>query len=137
LELKMARSAADRKAEAAVYRLRSEAASQRAASSQFVIGDTVRWTSAAGTKTGTIKNIHLGLAADNKLHPWMTIEFATPRGTSTVTIEASEGNLAGLKVEKIVQDTITVKNLMTGKDVTIAADTPWCCNPASETFWSM
>ena len=33
--------------------------------------------------------------------------------------------------------TKTVKNLMTGKDVQIAADTPWCCNPASETYWSM
>jgi hypothetical protein len=31
----------------------------------------------------------------------------------------------------------TVKSLMTGKDVKIAEDTPWCCNPASETFWSM
>ena len=31
----------------------------------------------------------------------------------------------------------TVKNLMTGKDVQIEADTPWCCNPASETYWSM
>jgi hypothetical protein len=33
--------------------------------------------------------------------------------------------------------TKVVKNLMTGKDVVIAADTPWCCNPASETYWSM
>ena len=32
---------------------------------------------------------------------------------------------------------ITVKNLMTGKPVEIDEDTPWCCNPASETFWSM
>ena len=32
---------------------------------------------------------------------------------------------------------MTVKNLMTGKDVEIDADTPWCCNPASETYWSM
>jgi hypothetical protein len=31
----------------------------------------------------------------------------------------------------------TVKNLMTGKDVEIASDTPWCCNPASEAYWSM
>ncbi len=30
----------------------------------------------------------------------------------------------------------TVKNLMTGKDVQIDRDTPWCCNPASETYWS-
>ncbi len=31
----------------------------------------------------------------------------------------------------------TVKNLMTGKDVEIDSNTPWCCNPASETYWSM
>jgi hypothetical protein len=33
--------------------------------------------------------------------------------------------------------TVTVKNLMTGKDVEIDRDTPWCCNPASESYWSM
>ena len=33
--------------------------------------------------------------------------------------------------------TKVVKNLMNGKDVVIAEDTPWCCNPASETYWSM
>ena len=32
---------------------------------------------------------------------------------------------------------VTVKNLMTGQDVQIDRDTPWCCNPASETYWSM
>lgn len=32
---------------------------------------------------------------------------------------------------------VTVKNLMTGAPVVIDADTPWCCNPASETYWSM
>ena len=31
---------------------------------------------------------------------------------------------------------ITVKNLMTGADVQIDRDTPWCCNPASESYWS-
>ena len=30
----------------------------------------------------------------------------------------------------------TVTNLMTGKDVQIDRDTPWCCNPASESYWS-
>ena len=30
-----------------------------------------------------------------------------------------------------------VRNLMTGQPVEIDADTPWCCNPASETYWSM
>jgi hypothetical protein len=32
---------------------------------------------------------------------------------------------------------MTVTNLMTGKPLTIPADTPWCCNPSSETYWSM
>lgn len=31
----------------------------------------------------------------------------------------------------------TVKNLMTGKSIQIAADTPLCCDPSSETYWSM
>lgn len=31
----------------------------------------------------------------------------------------------------------TVKSLMTGQDVQIAADTPHCCDPSSETYWSM
>lgn len=30
-----------------------------------------------------------------------------------------------------------VKNLMTGQDVEIAADTPHCCDPSTETYWSM
>ena len=30
-----------------------------------------------------------------------------------------------------------VKNLLSGEDVQIPEDTPWCCNPASETYWSM
>ena len=30
-----------------------------------------------------------------------------------------------------------VKNLMTGTDVEITEDTPHCCDPSSETFWSM
>ena len=33
--------------------------------------------------------------------------------------------------------TKVVKNLMTGKDVEIASDTPRCCDPSSELFWSM
>ena len=31
---------------------------------------------------------------------------------------------------------ITVKNLMSGKDVQIAADTPWNCRVDSESYWS-
>jgi len=32
---------------------------------------------------------------------------------------------------------VTVKSLMTGQPVEIDRDTPWSCNPASETYWSM
>jgi hypothetical protein len=31
----------------------------------------------------------------------------------------------------------SVKNLMTGKEMQIAADTPHCCDPSTETYWSM
>jgi hypothetical protein len=31
----------------------------------------------------------------------------------------------------------TVTSLMTGKDVIIEADTPRCCDPSSELYWSM
>jgi hypothetical protein len=33
--------------------------------------------------------------------------------------------------------TRTVRNLMTGQNIEIAADTPLCCDPSSERFWSM
>jgi hypothetical protein len=39
--------------------------------------------------------------------------------------------------EMIDGKTMKVRNLMTGKEVEIPVDTPWCCNPASETYWSM
>lgn len=31
----------------------------------------------------------------------------------------------------------TVKNLMTGQDIQIDHDTPHCCDPSTETYWSM
>lgn len=30
-----------------------------------------------------------------------------------------------------------VRNLMTGKEIEIEADTPLCCDPSTETYWSM
>ena len=36
-----------------------------------------------------------------------------------------------------VVKTRLVKNLMTGLLVEIDSNTPWCCNPASETYWTM
>jgi hypothetical protein len=31
----------------------------------------------------------------------------------------------------------TVKNLMSGQEVQIPADTPYCCDPSTERYWSM
>jgi len=47
----------------------------------------------------------------------------------------NELNIVDVKTYRAPQ--VTVKNLMNGKDVTIDANTPWCCNPASEAYWSM
>ena len=33
--------------------------------------------------------------------------------------------------------TKTVKSLMSGQDVVIDYDTPHCCDPSTETYWSM
>ena len=33
--------------------------------------------------------------------------------------------------------TKVVKNLMTGKDMVISEDTPYCCDPSQERYWSM
>lgn len=41
----------------------------------------------------------------------------------------------GWRIE-VVPATRTVISLMTGQPVEIAHDTPWSCNPASESYWS-
>lgn len=41
----------------------------------------------------------------------------------------------GFRIE-FLPKMVTVRNLMTGADVQIDRDTPWCCNPASESYWS-
>jgi hypothetical protein len=38
---------------------------------------------------------------------------------------------------EVAPATRTVRNLMTGQLVEIAADTPYCCDPSREAFWSM
>jgi hypothetical protein len=53
------------------------------------------------------------------------------------TLNAFYADQRGLYQIEYYPAKITVKNLMTGADVEIDRDTPWCCNPASETYWSM
>ena len=39
--------------------------------------------------------------------------------------------------EAVVEKTETVKSLMTGSDVKQCVNTPLCCDPSSETYWSL
>lgn len=36
-----------------------------------------------------------------------------------------------------IEKQVTRKNLMSGKDFTQPINTPLCCDPSSETYWSM
>ena len=94
------------------------------------IGDTISWVSAAGDLVGKISNVYIALSAADKMTPWITV--------SGVTFCASDAYLKMLKVTKVTEPEMkTVTSYMTGEKVEIPADTPWCCNPASETYWSM
>ena len=51
--------------------------------------------------------------------------------------ECRERNLIDNILEFKSDNYRIVKNLMSGKYAIIEKDTPWACNPASETYWSM
>ena len=94
------------------------------------IGDTISWVSAAGDLVGKISNVYIALSAADKMTPWITV--------SGVTFCASDAYLKMLKVTKVTEPEMkTVTNYMTGEKVEIPADTQWCCNLPSETYWSM
>ena len=54
---------------------------------------------------------------------------------------------AGAEVYQAMEETLfmlkhpvgmkTVKNLMSGQDIDIPEDTPYCCDPSTERYWSM
>ena len=53
-------------------------------------------------------------------------------------IQREENAIASMKefVENIEQKRSSI-NLMTGKEVVLPVNTPLCCDPSSETYWSM
>ena len=74
----------------------------------------------------------------NKTRAYKT--YGAARATRTRLCRKAGWSVSELSIvarNTYVAPKVTVKNLMTGKDVEIDADTPWCCNPASETYWSM
>lgn len=63
---------------------------------------------------------------------------------SAITREAKRGainadDFAVMEANEFakIEKTTTVKSLMSGADVVQSVNTPWCCNPASETYWSI
>ena len=74
----------------------------------------------------------------NKSRAYKT--FGAAQGTRTRLCRKAGWSVDQLNI--VSRDTyrtpkMTAKNLMTGAPVEIDADTPWYCNPASETYWSM
>ena len=74
----------------------------------------------------------------NKTRAYKT--YGAARATRTRLCRKAGYNAGELSIvdrKTYVAPKITVTNLMSGKPVEIDADTPWCCRPDSETFWSM
>lgn len=68
----------------------------------LAIGNQVRWESAAGVKRGTITNIVLASAANNKITPWIDVEYLVQISDMyhrrSVRLCASDSNLKGMRV---------------------------------------
>lgn len=72
---------------------------------KLAIGTAVRWESAAGVKHGTIKNIVLSPAANNRVTPWIDVEVLSQVSDmyqlSTVRLCASDSNLKMMRVSQL------------------------------------
>lgn len=66
--------------------------------------------------------------------------FASCRDEAAVERELAELSQALYPRDKyrfeVKPATMKVKSYMTGEEVEIPIDTPWSCNPASESYWS-
>lgn len=60
----------------------------------------------------------------------------SPEG-EIVDVQHRKGNAKASAATLNATTSKTVKNLLTGKDIDIPLDTPLCCDPSSETYWSM
>ena len=69
---------------------------------------------------------------------WATERAAKAAATRISKIQDFKGGLVVMDWDtyKTQVPMIEVINLMSGKPVTIPADTPWSCRPDSESYWS-
>jgi hypothetical protein len=66
------------------------------------IGDSIKWVSAAGVLTGTVKSIKLDLNAAGETIPWMTVQDIVGengRVRSGVCLPGTDGYFAMMKLE--------------------------------------
>jgi len=72
----------------------------------LAIGDKIRWECMAGSMVGTIKNIVLRTAANDKVTPWIDVEYSLTHKTTgvyhttTTRICASDSYLKIMRVSK-------------------------------------
>lgn len=53
-------------------------------------------------------------------------------------IDATDYDIADVSTyTRDIEQFKTVKNLMSGKPVRVSVNTPACCDPSTETYWSM
>lgn len=99
-------------------------------------GAATRYASTADATTALHHWRHWSRAS--RLSP--KVEPATAGGY-TVTFTDRAGRKHGALCSPLYVEppraTKVVRNLMSGLPVTIDADTPLCCDPSSETYWSM
>jgi hypothetical protein len=79
------------------------------------------------------------IVTDGSNHTRMYKTFAAARATRTRLCNKagwSAGELSIVDIKTYQPRTVTRKNLMTGIEYQEDVNTPLCCSPASETFWS-
>lgn len=68
-----------------------------------------------------------------------SLESAAKRSKTCMNRNAGSDQYAYVQEDtyyKEIVKTKKVKSLMTGKEVEIPSNTPLCCDPSSETYWS-
>ena len=80
------------------------------------------------------------IVTDGSNHTRSYKTFASARATRTRLCNKagwSAGELSIVDTKTYQPRTVTRKNLMSGIEYQEDVNTPLCCSPASETFWSM
>lgn len=78
--------------------------------------------------------------ASTQLFKIFNAESSAKRSATCMNRNAGNDSYGYINVkdyEETVVKKRTVKSLMTGQDVVIDSNTPRCCDPSSELYWSM